>query len=151
MFCEWHHKWNSFMPSWPTSSTLRPKLLDGSISLEINRYIYRPIFGFYRYITTGQNEIGISRSSENLRRKSKSRQLSYNNASRCIFINKQTRWTMEHVSAVTAETKASLRILQCLKLPHAGVVYEQTPVVLPDNFAARKVDWNLRCRSPINA
>jgi len=26
------------------------------------------------------------------------------NASRCVFRNKQTRWTMEHASAVTAET-----------------------------------------------
>jgi len=25
----------------------------------------------------------------------------------CIFINKQTRWTMKHASAVTAKTKAS--------------------------------------------
>jgi len=47
---------------------------------------------------------------DNLRKKtqrSKSRQLSYSNARRCGFINKQTRLTMEHASAVAAETKAS--------------------------------------------
>jgi len=42
--------------------------------------------------------------------RSKSRQLSCSNASRCVFINKQTRWTMEHASAVAAETKASSSI-----------------------------------------
>jgi len=36
-----------------------------------------------------------------------SRQLSYSTASWCIFINKQTRWTMEHMSAAAAKTKAS--------------------------------------------
>jgi len=41
---------------------------------------------------------------------SKSRQLSCSNASRCVFINKQTRWTMEHMAAVAAETEASLLI-----------------------------------------
>jgi len=38
-----------------------------------------------------------------------------------------------------------------LKLPRAGVVYKQTPVVLPEVFAARKVWPELRCRSPIDA
>jgi len=37
----------------------------------------------------------------------KSSQLSCSNASRCVFINKQTRWTMRHMLAVTAETKTS--------------------------------------------
>jgi len=32
---------------------------------------------------------------------------SYSNTSRCVFINQQTRWTMEHVSAVAVKTKAS--------------------------------------------
>ena len=39
--------------------------------------------------------------------RTKSRQLSCSNASKCIFINKQTRWTTEHVSTVATETKAS--------------------------------------------
>ena len=39
---------------------------------------------------------------------SKSRQLSCSNASRCGFINKQTRLAMENASAIAAETKASL-------------------------------------------
>jgi len=52
------------------------------------------------------------------------RQLSYSNASWCGFINKQARLTMEHASAVAAETKASSVASQCLKLLRAGVVYE---------------------------
>ena len=40
-------------------------------------------------------------------RKHKSRQLSCSNTSRCIFINKQTKWTMKHASTVAAKTKAS--------------------------------------------
>jgi len=78
----------------------------------------QPIFGLCRYIGIGQ--IGLSRywqhatifltHADNLCKKaqqSKSRQLSCSNARRCVFINKQTRWTMEHLSAVTAKTKAS--------------------------------------------
>ena len=34
IFCERHHLWSSFRPFWPFSSGLRPKLLDGSISLK---------------------------------------------------------------------------------------------------------------------
>jgi len=37
----------------------------------------------------------------------KSRQLAYSNTTRCVFINKQTRWTMKHVLAVRAEIKAA--------------------------------------------
>jgi len=44
----------------------------------------------------------------------KSRQLSCSNTSRWVFINKQTRWTMEYVLAVTARTNASssIRLIQ---------------------------------------
>ena len=34
VFCEWHYKWSSFRPSWPTSSNPRPKPLGGSILLK---------------------------------------------------------------------------------------------------------------------
>jgi len=34
IFCEWHHKWRTFRPPWPTSPGPRPKPLDGSISLK---------------------------------------------------------------------------------------------------------------------
>jgi len=47
---------------------------------------------------------------DNMRKKaqrSKSKQLSYSNASGCSFINKQTRLTMDHASVIAAETKAS--------------------------------------------
>jgi len=57
-----------------------------------------------------QNAVIFLTHSDNMRKKaqrSKSRQLSYNNASRCGFINKPTRLTMERASAVTTETKAS--------------------------------------------
>jgi len=52
----------------------------------------------------------------------KSKQLYCSNA-RCVFINKQTRWTMKHASAVTAEIKATslIRLIKnhskILKLP----------------------------------
>ena len=57
-----------------------------------------------------QNAVIFLTHPDNLRKKtqrSKSRQLSCSNASRCGSINKQTRWTMEHASVVAAETKAS--------------------------------------------
>jgi len=72
-------------------------------------------FGFYQYIGIGlnrswQNAVIFHTHPDNSRKKaqrSKSKQLSYNNAIRCGFINKQTRLTMEHASAVAAETNAS--------------------------------------------
>jgi len=57
-----------------------------------------------------QNAVIFLTHADNLHKKAqrtKSRQLSCSNASRCVFINKQTRWTMEHASTVAAETKAS--------------------------------------------
>jgi len=57
-----------------------------------------------------QNAVIFLTHPDNLHKKaqqSKSRQLSYINCSRCVFINKQTRWTMKHTSAVAPETKAS--------------------------------------------
>jgi len=35
----------------------------------------------------------------------KSRQSSCSDASRCVFINKQTRWTMEHASSSQPKQK----------------------------------------------
>ena len=32
--CEWHHKWRTFRPPWPTSPGPGPKSLDGSILLK---------------------------------------------------------------------------------------------------------------------
>jgi len=57
-----------------------------------------------------QNAVTFHTHPDNLHKKAqqtKSRELSCSNASRCIFINKQTRWTMKHASAVVAKTKAS--------------------------------------------
>jgi len=57
-----------------------------------------------------QNSVIFLMHAEGLCKKAqrtKSRQLSCSNATRSIFTNKQTRWTMEHASAVTAKTKAS--------------------------------------------
>ena len=66
--------------------------------------------------------------ADNLHKKAqwiKSRQLSYRNASSGVFINKETRWTMEHTQGVAAETKASSlirliknysKILKCCNL-----------------------------------
>ena len=56
-----------------------------------------------------QNAVIFLMHPENLHKKahqSKSRQLSCSNASRCIFVNRQTRWNIKHASAITAETKA---------------------------------------------
>jgi len=33
-FCEWHHKWRTFRPPWPTSPAPGPKPLDGNIFLK---------------------------------------------------------------------------------------------------------------------
>ena len=89
--------------------------------VEIDRYIGRYL-GFTNISVSAKtaDNIGLNRSwqntviflthPDNLRKKaqqSKSRPSSYNNASRCGFINKQTRLTVEHASAVTTETKAS--------------------------------------------
>jgi len=79
-----------------------------------DRPIYRPCYlGFTDISVSAKTAefIGLSRCWENaviflthpdnLRKKAqrnKSRQLSCSNASRCVFINKQTRRTMEHAS-----------------------------------------------------
>jgi len=64
------------------------------------RYI-GPIFGFHRYIGIGltcwQNAVIFYTHPDNLRKKAQrinSRELSCSNASKCVFKNKQTRWTM---------------------------------------------------------
>jgi len=57
-----------------------------------------------------QNSVIFLTHSDNLCKKaqwSKSRQLSCSNTSRCVFINKQKRWTMEPTLAIAAKTKAS--------------------------------------------
>jgi len=57
-----------------------------------------------------QNAAIFLTHANNLRKKAqwtKWRQWSSSNASRCGFINKQTRWTMVHASAVAAKTKVS--------------------------------------------
>ena len=84
--------------------------------------MYRLILGFIDISVSAKTVsiIGLNRSWQNIviflthpdymrkkAQRSKSRQLSYNNASRCGFTNKQTKLTMEHASAVTTETKAS--------------------------------------------
>jgi len=87
--------------------------------LEINRYISQAnvsvdIWLNYQYIGIGLEVVDktllhFSHIQTTCTRKynESSQQLSYSNASRCVFINKQTRLTMEHALAVTAETKAS--------------------------------------------
>ena len=85
--------------------------------IKIQQY-NRPIFGFCRYIGISQNGrfhcpqqvlikcCYIHHPCRQLAQESttKSRHLSCNKA-RCVFINKLTRWIMEHKSAVTAEIK----------------------------------------------
>ena len=89
--------------------------------LEIDRYISQYL-GFIDISVSAKTAdiIGLNRSWQNAvaflmhpdtlhkkAQRSKSKQLSYNNASRCGFINKQTRLTMAHALAVTTKTKAS--------------------------------------------
>ena len=94
------------------------------LCLEIDRYISLAyIIGRYLGFTDisvsakTDNFIGLSRCwqntviflmhADNLRKKAqrtKSRYLAAIN--RCVFINKQTRWTSEHASAFAAKTKA---------------------------------------------
>jgi len=90
--------------------------------LEIDRYISGQHLEFADISVSAKttNFISLSRCwqnvviflihADNLHKKAQwtmSRQLSCSNASRCVFINMQTRSTMEHVSAIAAETKAS--------------------------------------------
>jgi len=90
--------------------------------VEINWYIGRYL-GFTDISLSAKTAdfIGLSRCwqdavillmhPDNLRKKaqqSKSRQFFCSNACRCVFINKQTKLTMEDTSAVAAETKAPL-------------------------------------------
>jgi len=96
------------------------------LKLEIDRYIGRSrcigrYLGFTDILVSTKTAdcVGLSRCwrnvviflthADNLRKKAqrtKSRQLSYSNASRCVFINKQTRQTMEHMSAVANRNKS---------------------------------------------
>ena len=66
-----------------------------------------------------------------------SQQLSYINASRCVFINKQTGLTMKHASAVAAKTKTS------------SVNFTMLDVYCPDRTTACRccVRINSRCTS----
>jgi len=100
------------------NNTKLPLLMSGVIIRD------RPVFGFYQYISIGlntswQNAVIFLMHPDNLRKKAqqqrKSRQLSYNNASRCGFTNKQTRLTVERAPAVTTETKASSRSFAMLE------------------------------------
>jgi len=82
------------------------------LTLEIDRYIgrYLSFTDIIDLNRSWQNAVIFYMHADNLRKKaqrSKSRQLSYSNASKCGFINKLTRLTMQCASAVTTETKAS--------------------------------------------
>ena len=108
----------------------------------------RPIFGFYWYIGIGlnrswQNAVIFLTHPDNLRKKAQRSKVKtvifYNNASRCGFINKQTRLTMEHASAVAAETKASSGSFAMLEATTCRCCVRITPVILREVFAARNV------------
>jgi len=78
--------------------------------LRLPIYIYRHRPDKISFGKCPQNAVIFLTHSHTLPKKpqqSKSRQLSCSNASRCVFIKKQTRLTMEHVSSVVAKTKAS--------------------------------------------
>ena len=90
-------------------------------SVEVDQYIGRYL-GYTDISASAKTAdfIGLSRCSrnaviflthaDNLHKKAqriKSRQLSCSNASRCLFISKHTRWTMEPMSVVAGETEPS--------------------------------------------
>ena len=76
--------------------------------------------------------------------KSKSRQLSYSNASRCGFINKQTRLTMEHALAVAAETKSIIGKLRNAWSYHVQVLCtNKLPLHFRKFSQQESFDWNL--------
>jgi len=83
-----------------------------------------------------QNAVIFLTHPDNMRKKaqrSKSRQLSYSNASRCGFINKQTRLTMEHRSAGAAETKTSLiRLIKNHSKIFKLLQFEKFQLINPD-------------------
>jgi len=102
------------------------------------------------------NIIGLNRSCQNavifltypdnLRKKaqwSKSRQLSYNNAIGCGFINKQTRLTMEHASAVTTKTKASTGGFAMLEATTCRCCARKLPLYFRKFSQHEKFDWYL--------
>jgi len=102
-----------------------------------------------------QNAVTFLTHPDNLRKKaqqSKSRQLCYSNASRCGFINKQTRLTVEHASAVAAETKASLQNFEMLEATACRCCVRINSHCTSGSFHSTKrltVTW--RCKSPIDA
>jgi len=106
-----------------------------------------------------QNTVIFLTHPNNLHKKTqqtKSRQLSYSNASRCGFINKQTRLTMEHASAVVAETKASSGFR---KFCNAWSYHVQVLVLCTNKLplhcgsfhSTKHFTVTQRCRSPIDA
>ena len=76
---------------------------------------------------------------------SKTRQLSCSNANRCIFINKWTRSTMKHASAVAAETNASsgsFAMLEADCLDRATACKYCGRIISSWNFPRIKFDYN---------
>jgi len=142
--------------------------LNNAVLLILNtrdRPIYRPGQYIGRYFSFTDIGIGISRGWQNAvtflthpgnllkkAQRSKSRQLSYNNASMCGFINNQTRLTMERASAVTTETKASSGKFYNTWNHHVQVLCtNKLPLYFRKFLQHEKLDWYLRCRSPIDA
>jgi len=83
--------------------------------LPIYRYLPKQPIKHWPQWRHWQNAVVCLTHADNLHKKAqrtKSRQLSCSNASRYVFINKQTRWTMimEHTSAIAAKTKASSQV-----------------------------------------
>jgi len=105
-----------------------------------------------------QNAVTFLTHPDNLHKKaqqSKSRQLSYNNASRCGFMNKQTRLTMEHASAVAAKTKASsgsipmLEATTCRCCVRINSHYTSESFRSANSLAGTKVQKSNQVRSPV--
>jgi len=93
------------------------ELRSWSLVHEKKNYRARPVSFLWWLRSPTQNTAIFLTYADNMHKKAqrtKSRELSCSNASRCVFINKQARWTMKHTSAVAANTKA-LPLIRSIK------------------------------------
>jgi len=114
-----------------------------------DRRIHRPIFRFYRYIGIGQNGRYYRPQCELTKRcyiPHASRQLAQESTTKQVeTVILQQRYQVrfhkqtDKINRGQTKQKHQREVSSCSKPPRAGVVYESTPVVLPEVFTARKV------------
>ena len=130
-----------------------PKLHDTIAAIDTAFFRDRPIF-FIGLSRCRQNAVIFVTHPDSLRKKAqrcKSRQLSYNNARRCGFINKQTTLTMEHASVVAAETKASSGSFAMLSYHVQVLCTNKLPLYFQTFSQHKTFDCNLQLQKLIDA